>query len=187
MTKTISSRLREIQLEHDEKIALIIKKATREKSIAVYKASGASAEKMTTSEKVADGITRFSGSMFFLLLNAAIFFVWICVNTIPLGIEFFDPYPFSFLTLVVSLEAIFLSCFVLISQDRQAEKDRDRNKEDYLVDLKAEIEVRSLHQKLDLLLQEQIESQTEQLDMLGEIEKELEAPVKRKAKKPRKK
>lgn len=180
MKKTLSSRLREIQLEHDEKLAVIAKKAVREKSVAVNKVSNESSGSMTTSEKVADGITRFSGSMFFLFLNATFFFTWIFINTVPLGMEFFDPYPFSFLTMVVSLEAIFLSCFVLISQDRQADKDREQNKEDYLVNLKAEIEVRSLHQKLDLLLQEQIESQTEQLDMLGDIEKELEAPVKKK-------
>ncbi len=131
------------------------------------------AEDAPLSQKIADGIAYFSGSMLFLFLNAVFFFIWIFINTVPFGIEFFDPYPFGFLTMIVSLEAIFLSCFVLISQNRQAEKDRERNEGDYLVNLRAEIEVRSLHQKIDLLLQEQIESQTEQLEMLCAIEDKI--------------
>ena len=132
---------------------------------------------------MADWIAWFSGSVSFLILNALIFLVWIVLNTIPLGITFFDPYPFGFLTMVVSLEAIFLSCFVLISQNRQEEKDRQRSENDYLVNLKAEIEVRSLHQKVDLLLQEQIETlydtQAQQIEMLEEITKKLKHMPKR--------
>ena len=128
-------------------------------------------EKTSPAQQIADWITWFSGSMPFLTLNAVLFALWIFLNTVPIvGIKFFDPYPFGFLTMVVSLEAIFLSCFVLISQNRQAEKDRQQNENDYLINLKAEIEVRSLHQKMDLLLQEQIETlydtQAQQLQML---------------------
>jgi uncharacterized membrane protein len=113
----------------------------------------------------------------FLVLNAVLFGIWILINTFPIGIPFFDPYPFGLLTMIVSLEAIFLSCFVLISQNRQEEKDRQRSENDYLINLKAEIEVRSLHQKVDLLLQEQIETlydtQAQQIKMLEEITKKL--------------
>jgi CRP/FNR family cyclic AMP-dependent transcriptional regulator len=106
-------------------------------------------EHITPLQRIADWIAWFSGSMTFLILNAAWFIFWIAINTLPLGIPQFDPYPFSFLTMVVSLEAIFLSCFVLVSQNRQAEKDRVRADIEYEVNVKAELEVAHLHEKTD--------------------------------------
>jgi CRP/FNR family cyclic AMP-dependent transcriptional regulator len=103
----------------------------------------------TPLQKVADWIAWFSGSMAFLIINGAWFIIWIIVNTMPLGIRPFDPYPFSFLTMIVSLEAIFLSCFVLVSQNRQAEKDRVRADIEYDVNIKAELEIAHLHEKTD--------------------------------------
>jgi len=107
------------------------------------------AEHVTPVQKVADGIAWFSGSMPFLMINGAWFIVWIVINTLPLGIPAFDPYPFGLLTMIVSLEAIFLSCFVLISQNRQSEKDRVRSDIEYEVNIKAELEVAHLHEKTD--------------------------------------
>src|SRR6185295_19138534 len=82
-------------------------------------------------------------------INAVWFIVWIAINTLPLGIAQFDPFPFGLLTMIVSLEAIFLSCFVLISQNRQAEKDRVRSDIEYEVNIKAEMEIGHLHEKTD--------------------------------------
>ena len=93
-------------------------------------------------QRVADTIAEFSGSLQFLLLNAGIFGVWIALN--QLTSLSFDPYPFPFLTMSVSLEAIFLSIFVLISQNRQAAKDRIKADLDYRVNLKAELEIGTL-------------------------------------------
>ena len=107
----------------------------------------------TTLEKIADIIAEFSGSITFLVLNAVWFFVWIVWNVVP-RIPHFDPYPFGFLTMVVSLEAIFLSIFVLVSQNRQAEKDRLRADSEYEVNLKAELEITQLHEKMDFLTEE---------------------------------
>ena len=107
----------------------------------------------TTVEKIADVIAAFSGSITFLALNAAWFIIWIGWNSIP-GLPHFDPYPFGFLTMVVSLEAIFLSIFVLISQNRQAAKDRLRADSEYEVNLKAELEITQLHEKVDFLTEE---------------------------------
>lgn len=107
----------------------------------------------TTIEKIADVIAEFSGSITFLFLNAAWFFCWIVWNTLP-RVHHFDPYPFGFLTMVVSLEAIFLSIFVLVSQNRQAAKDRLRADSEYEVNLKAELEVAHLHEKVDFLTEE---------------------------------
>jgi len=107
----------------------------------------------TTMERAADLIAEFSGSIQFLLLNAAWFAGWIIWNTLP-GVPHFDPYPYSFLTMVVSLEAIFLSIFVLVSQNRQAAKDRLRADAEYEVNLKAELEITHLHEKVDFLTEE---------------------------------
>ena len=108
----------------------------------------------TPLQKAADLIAAFSGSMPFLILNATWFAIWIAINTLYLGIPQFDPYPFGLLTMIVSLEAIFLSCFVLISQNRQSVKDRYKADLDYEVNLKAELEVAQLHGKVDRIYEE---------------------------------
>jgi len=99
-------------------------------------------------------------------LNAAWFIVWIGLNTLPLGFQPFDPYPFGLLTMIVSLEAIFLSCFVLLSQSRQAQKDRVRSDIEYEVNIKAELEVAHLHEKTDRI-------HTDMLERFRALEKQL--------------
>ena len=106
--------------------------------------------KLTPLERVTDFIADFSGSLPFLILHAAWFLVWIGINVIP-GLSQFDPFPFGLLTMCVSLEAIFLSVIVLLSQNRQSAKDRIRADIDYEVNLKAELEVSHLHEKVDQL------------------------------------
>jgi CRP/FNR family cyclic AMP-dependent transcriptional regulator len=105
----------------------------------------------TPLQRIADWIAWFSGSMAFLILNGLWFIIWISLNTLPFGVEPFDPFPFGLLTMIVSLEAIFLSCFVLVSQNRQAEKDRVRADIEYEVNIKAELEIAHLHEKTDRL------------------------------------
>ena len=120
-------------------------------------------EKLSTLQRIADWIAWFSGSMQFLIINALIFIIWIGINIFPLGIEQFDPFPFGLLTMIVSLEAIFLSCFVLISQNRQSEKDHIRSDVEYEVNIKAELEVAHLHEKVEQV-QEQILERFAKLD-----------------------
>ncbi len=112
-------------------------------------------EKLPTLVRIADWIAWFSGSMQFLIINALIFIVWIAINVFPLGIKQLDPFPFGLLTMIVSLEAIFLSCFVLISQNRQSEKDHIRSDVEYDVNIKAELEIAHLHEKTERI-QEQM-------------------------------
>jgi uncharacterized membrane protein len=109
-------------------------------------------DRRTRVQKVADWIAEFSGSVAFLLIHVVIFAVWILLNVpaVP-GAPLFDPFPFGLLTMVVSLEAIILSVFVLLSQNRQAAKDRIRSDVEYGVNLKAELEVAHLHEKVDHL------------------------------------
>jgi uncharacterized membrane protein len=114
-------------------------------------------DKRTTVMKVADWISEFSGSLEFLFIHLGLFFVWIVLNVGPLtNLSFgnFDPFPFGLLTMVVSLEAIILSVFVLLSQNRQVARDRVRNDIEYQVNLKAELEIGHLHEKLDQLHEE---------------------------------
>ncbi len=109
-------------------------------------------ERRTTVGRIADWISEFSGSFSFLILHCLLFGVWIALNTGPLGetsIGGWDPFPYGFLTMCVSLEAILLSVFVLLSQNRQVARDRLRNDIEYRVNLKAELEIAHLHEKLD--------------------------------------
>jgi len=92
-------------------------------------------------EKAADAITRFSGSMPFVYIHAGWFAAWVVVNLGLVGLPPFDPYPFGLLTLIVSLEAIFLSTFVLLSQNRQAAIADHRADLDLQINLLAEYEV----------------------------------------------
>src|SRR5512138_3174469 len=108
-------------------------------------------EKLTVGQRIADVIAEFSGSIPFLVLNAIFFAVWLIMNAFP---NFaFDPYPFGLLTMIVSLEAIFLSIFVLVSQNRQAAKDRLAAEVDHQVNTKAELETGLVLQRLDDLEQ----------------------------------
>ena len=103
----------------------------------------------TTVMRVADWISAFSGSLTFLFLHVGIFFVWIILNVGLFAFGDFDPFPFGLLTMVVSLEAIILSVFVLLSQNRQVARDRVRGDIEYEVNLKAELEIAHLHEKVD--------------------------------------
>lgn len=131
-------------------------------------------DRRTKVEKIADWIAEFSGSIPFLMLHIVFFAVWILLNvrwlpgwTPPM----FDPFPFGLLTMVVSLEAIILSVFVLLSQTRQAEKDRIRGDIEYEVNLKAELEVAQLHEKMDYLHTESLRRLDELRQMMGRGER----------------
>jgi CRP/FNR family cyclic AMP-dependent transcriptional regulator len=110
-------------------------------------------DKRTKVQKAADWIAEFSGSIAFLMIHLVLFAVWIVMNVghgVP-GVPMFDPFPFGLLTMAVSLEAIILSVFVLLSQNRQAAKERVRGDIEYNVNLKAELEIAHLHEKVDRL------------------------------------
>jgi uncharacterized membrane protein len=126
-------------------------------------------EKLPTLQRIADWIAWFSGSMHFLIINGLWFIVWIVWNIALPEERQFDPFPFGLLTMIVSLEAIFLSCFVLISQNRQAAKDKIRNDIEYDINVKAELEVTHLHEKIDHIHEEMTTK-------FAEFERLLKAP-----------
>jgi uncharacterized membrane protein len=111
-------------------------------------------------EKAVDWISNFSGSLPFLYIHCLLFAVWIGLNVGGLAdtrVGGFDPFPFGLLTMAVSLEAIILSVFVLLSQNRQADRDRVRNEVEYKVNLKAELEIAQMHVKVDELRDDLLE------------------------------
>ena len=129
-------------------------------------------DKRTVIEKAADWIAEFSGSIPFLGIHIVVFTAWIVWNIEAgpghnlFGLPVFDPFPYGLLTMCVSLEAIILSVFVLLSQNRQIVKDRVRSDIEYEVNLKAEMEVNELHKKVDRM-------HAEILARLHTIEKQL--------------
>lgn len=109
-------------------------------------------------DRIAETIANFAGSMTFVIIHAVFFSIWIVLNLdiIP-GVPAFDEFPFGLLTMAVSLEAIFLSVFVLLAQNLQSSKERVRADIEYEINLKAELEVSHLHEKVDRLHEELID------------------------------
>jgi uncharacterized membrane protein len=124
-------------------------------------------------EKMADRLATFGGSWAFLIIFAAILFIWIALNSFLLLKRPFDPYPFILLNLVLSCLAAIQAPVIMMSQNRQEAKDRLRSQNDYQVNLKAELEIRQLHDKIDHLLSHQwerlVEIQQIQVDLLSEL------------------
>lgn len=104
-------------------------------------------EKVTTSERIANRIAAFTGNMAFVWWHTGLFILWIGLNLVAKE-HAFDPYPFNFLTMVVSLEAIFLSTFVLIAENREAKRNEIREQLDYEVNVKAEKEIQEIKRTL---------------------------------------
>jgi uncharacterized membrane protein len=124
----------------------------------------------TLGQRLADRVAEFGGSWSFIILCAVALAVWTVSNTLLLGIEAFDPYPYVFLNLILSMLAALQAPIIMMSQNRQAAKDRLAAANDYEVNLKAELEIMALHEKLDRIRNEQLtailQSQSSQIEML---------------------
>ena len=127
----------------------------------------------TFGERLADRIAEFGGSWGFILLFGAILIMWIAINSIALLLKPFDPYPYILLNLVLSCLAAIQAPVIMMSQNRQEGRDRLRSEHDYKINLKAELEIRNLHEKMDHLLlrqwQKLMEIQQIQMDLMEEI------------------
>ena len=132
----------------------------------------------TMGQRVADKVATFGGSWTFILSFLAFLLLWIAANAFILMNKGFDPYPFILLNLILSCLAALQAPVIMMSQNRQEEKDRERARNDYMVNLKSELEIRLLHEKLDHLIlhQEQslIEIQRVQIDMMNDILSRME-------------
>lgn len=129
-------------------------------------------------ERLADKIATFGGSWAFLICFGIFLAVWILVNTVVMVKHPADPYPFILLNLMLSCLAAMQAPIIMMSQNRQEAKDRMRSENDYKVNLKAELEIRNLHEKIDHLLMHQWDRlakiQEIQLDLLSEMSKKKE-------------
>ena len=155
----------------------IVQKAIEEEKLVVENLLNVPKEILTRGQSISDKVARFGGSWRFIILFSAILFVWILVNTFLSEENKFDPYPFILMNLVLSTIAALQAPVIMMSQNRKEERDRKRNENDYMINLKAELQVRSLHQKIDLMQKEQMkilyETQAKQLELLEKIEKGL--------------
>jgi len=129
--------------------------------------------RLTFGQRMADRLATYGGSWKFILTFLGVLFCWIIINTVLLMRRPFDPYPFILLNLVLSCLAAFQAPVIMMSQNRQDAKDRLRSEHDYRVNLKAELEVRYLHQKLDHFLKKEwqtlLEIQEVQIDLMNEL------------------
>jgi uncharacterized membrane protein len=128
---------------------------------------------LTTGERVADKVAEFGGSWRFILIFGGVLVAWIALNSLVLARRPFDAYPYILLNLVLSCLAAIQAPIIMMSQNRQEARDRLRAEHDYQVNLKAELEIRQLHWKLDQLLQHQwrrlLEIQKIQTDLMEEM------------------
>jgi uncharacterized membrane protein len=128
---------------------------------------------ITFAQRSADRMASFGGSWTFIACFALVLFAWIVINTLSLLSRPFDPYPYILLNLILSCLAAIQAPIIMMSQNRMEAKDRLRSENDYQVNLKAELEIRHLHEKLDVLLKHQwqklLEIQQIQMDFMKEL------------------
>jgi uncharacterized membrane protein len=172
MEKEILSSLLKTEDEQLKKLNEIVVKAIDEEKILSQKLKEFEEVNPPFSSKVADVVASFGGSWKFILSFALFMILWMVVNVYFLT-EPFDNFPFILLNLILSTLAALQAPVIMMSQNRKEEKDRQRSMNDYLINLKAEIEIRNVHEKLDLLIAEQMttlfEIQKAQMDMMEDI------------------
>ncbi len=135
-------------------------------------------ETITFGQKLADKVASFGGSWTFIVSFGIFITIWILLNILILQSNNFDPYPFILLNLILSCIAALQAPVIMMSQNRQEEKDRERSKKDYMINLKSELEIQILHEKIDHLMlhqqQDLIELQKVQIEMINEVLKRFE-------------
>lgn len=172
LTMMISQETKEIsQLEKE------VLEALENETLISENLGDVSAERLTLGQRIADKIAVFGGSWTFILSFFCFLLLWMAVNIWMLATRAFDPFPFILLNLILSCLAAIQAPIIMMSQNRQEQKDRQRSEHDYKVNLKAELEIRLLHEKLDHLIvhqnQKLLEIQEIQTDYLEDILRHL--------------
>jgi uncharacterized membrane protein len=162
--------------EQLKKLNAIVVNAVEEEKLLSQKIYEMDEKNPALGNKIADSVATFGGSWKFIISFIVVLIAWITMNTYLLH-KTFDPYPFILLNLLLSAIAAIQAPVIMMSQNRKEEKDRQRATSDYLINLKAEIEVRNLHQKIDLLMSEQMQTlfeiQKVQMELMEEIKGKL--------------
>ncbi|RYY63848.1 MAG: DUF1003 domain-containing protein [Chitinophagaceae bacterium] len=178
MANADASRLFNDQQLYEERLKQIVQKSIEEEDSIMDDLHKPSKEKLTVGQHIADKVAAFGGSWKFIIIFCSILVVWICFNVMALQTMRFDPYPFILMNLVLSCLAALQAPIIMMSQNRVEEKDRKESENDYMINLKAEMQIRSLHEKMDLLEEQQIktlfDTQAKQFELLAAINKKLD-------------
>ncbi|MGV3705866.1 MAG: DUF1003 domain-containing protein [Arcticibacter sp.] len=173
-----SGTMTEKSRENMKRLHDIVQKTMEEEQLIVNNLLHPPQEVLSRGQQISDKVARFGGSWKFIILFSLFMTAWILYNTLVPAKAEFDPYPFILMNLLLSSIAALQAPIIMMSQNRQEEKDRMRSENDYLINLKAELEIRSLHQKLDLLVEDQIrelyEAQVAQVNLIRELYEKLE-------------
>lgn len=178
MDTKIINQISSDENDYLDKLHKIVLETIQEEDLIINNLLHPPQEVISQGQKLSDKVARFGGSWKFIILFVIILAIWIIFNVTIIKTKVFDPYPFILMNLLLSCIAALQAPIIMMSQNRQEEKDRMRSENDYLINLKAEIGIRSLHQKMDLLLGEQIktlyEMQAKQFALLEDIKAKLE-------------
>lgn len=173
MTETELKELISTENEHLRKLHAIVEETVNEEQLIVNNLLNPPQEELTRGQRISDKVARFGGSWMFIITFGLVLAVWIAFNVLVPDPDKFDPYPFILMNLVLSTIAALQAPIIMMSQNRQEEKDRTRAKNDYIVNLKSELEIQMLHEKIDHLImhqqQELLEIQQVQIDMMNDI------------------
>lgn len=157
--------------EHLSRLNDIVQQSLKEEKVLVNKLLNPEKENLSFAVNLSDKIARFGGSWKFIISFGILLVCWVLFNIF--SPNRFDAYPFILMNLLLSSLAALQAPFIMMSQNRQAEKDRQKSDSDYMINLKAELEIRSLHQKINIMMQDQsrtiLESQALQVQHMTEI------------------
>ena len=158
---------------HLEKFRKIVQESIEAEELIVYNLLHPPTETLSEGQKISDKVAKFGGSWRFIISFGVVLSIWIIFNSVMMIKFRFDPYPFILMNLILSCIAALQAPIIMMSQNRKEAKDRLRAESDYKTNLKAELEIRHLNIKVDLLITHQwqhlIEFQQMQLDILEEI------------------
>lgn len=166
--------------ENLNKLHSIVLKAIDEEQLISKKLENKNLERpISFGEKLSDQVANFGGSWRFIIIFSVFLTLWMLLNVFILNNKGYDPYPFILLNLILSSIAALQAPVIMMSQNRKENRDRARAEDDYMVNLKSELELRNLHEKMDLLISEQMknlfEIQQQQMDKIEALDKRLRA------------
>ncbi len=158
-------------IKHDLKDAehqLLVQLRLMRRNLRAQAGGGKPANELTLGQKVADWVAARMGSWAFIIIQSTILFVWIVLN-VTAYVQKWDPYPFILLNLALSFQAAYAAPFIMMSQNRQQDIDRKEAEEDHRINIKAELEIELLHQKIDELREKEVLALTQALAELTEL------------------
>ncbi len=158
-------------IKHDLKDAerqLLVQLRLMRRNLRTQNGGARTADELTLGQKIADWVAGTMGSWKFIIIQTTILFVWIVLN-VTAYVQKWDPYPFILLNLALSFQAAYAAPFIMMSQNRQQDIDRKVAEEDHRVNIKAELEIELLHQKIDALREKEVLALTGAIADLTEL------------------